>query len=114
VGRAPKLFIAVAILYGVLDRRAAPGSRSCVASSPGAFRIEMGAASASISTRPRWRGARIAGQGRCVDAWRDSDISRQREAALDYAEAMTDSTRRASDATVDGCARSSTRTRSWS
>jgi alkylhydroperoxidase family enzyme len=37
-----------------------------------------------------------------LDAWRDSDIFEAKEkAALDYAEAMTDSTRRASDAIVE-------------
>jgi alkylhydroperoxidase family enzyme len=37
-----------------------------------------------------------------LDAWRDSDIFEAKEkAALDYAEAMTDSTRRVSDAIVE-------------
>jgi len=49
-------------------------------------------------------GARAGSQAKvdALDAWRDSDIFEAKEkAALDYAEAMTDSTRRASDAIAE-------------
>jgi AhpD family alkylhydroperoxidase len=102
-GRVPKLFIAVAILYGVLDRRRSPldpvlrslvtvrvsqlnGCRFCV----------------DINSATLVRRAGSQAKVDALDAWRDSDIFEAKEkAALDYADAMTDSTRRVNDAIVE-------------
>jgi AhpD family alkylhydroperoxidase len=102
-GRVPKLFIAVAILYGVLDRRRSPldpvlrslvtvrvsqinGCRFCV----------------DINSATLIRRAGSQAKVDALDGWRDSDIFEAEEkAALDYAEAMTDSTRRVSDVVFD-------------
>ncbi len=102
-GRMPKLFIAVAILYGVLDRRASPLDpvlRSLVTvrvSQINGCRFCVDINSAMLISR--------AGSEAKVDAlgaWRDSDLFDGRErAALDYAEAMSDSTRRVTDETVE-------------
>ena len=102
-GRVPKLFIAVAILYGVLDRRRSPLDpvlRSLVTvrvSQLNGCRFCVDINSATLARR-----AGSQAKVDALDAWRDSDIFEAKEkAALDYAEAMTDSTRRASDATVE-------------
>jgi AhpD family alkylhydroperoxidase len=102
-GRVPKLFIAVAILYGVLDRRRSPLDpvlRSLVTvrvSQLNGCRFCIDINSATLARR-----AGSQAKVDALDAWRDSDIFEAKEkAALDYAEAMTDSTRRASDAIVD-------------
>jgi AhpD family alkylhydroperoxidase len=102
-GRVPKLFIAVAILYGVLDRRASPLDpvlRSLVTvrvSQINGCRFCVDINSATLAER--------AGSQAKVDAlgrWRDSDLFDAKErAALEYAEAMTDSTRRVTDAMVE-------------
>jgi len=99
-GRVPKLFIAVAILYGVLDRRRSPLDpvlRSLVTvrvSQLNGCRFCVDINSATL--------ARRAGSQAKVDAleaWRDSDLFDAKErAALVYAEAMTDSARRVTDA----------------
>ena len=103
-GRVPMLFIAVAILYGVLDRRASPldpvlrslvtvrvsqinGCRFCV----------------DINSATLIRRAASQAKVDALEAWRDSDLFDAKErAALVYAEAMTDSARRVTDAMVDG------------
>jgi len=102
-GRVPKLFIAVAILYGVLDRRRSPLDpvlRSLVTvrvSQLNGCRFCVDINSATLARR-----AGSQAKVDALDAWRDSDIFEAKEkAALDYAEAMTDSTRRASDAIVE-------------
>lgn len=102
-GRVPKLFVAVAILYGVLDRRASPLDpvlRSLVTvrvSQINGCRFCVDINSATL--------ARRAGSQSKVDAleaWRNSDLFDAKErAALEYAEAMTDSTRRVTDAVFD-------------
>ena len=98
-GRVPKLFMAVAVLYGVLDRRSSPLDpvlRSLVTvrvSQINWCRFCVDLNSATLAHR--------AGSRAKVDAlenWRDSDVFEERErAALEYAEAMTDSTRRVTD-----------------
>ena len=101
-GRVPKLFMAVAALYGVLDRRRSPldpvlrslitvrvsqlnGCRFCVDINSATL-IERAGSQAKVDA---------------LESWRDSDRFDSREkAALEYAEAMTDSTRRVTDAMV--------------
>jgi AhpD family alkylhydroperoxidase len=102
-GRVPKLFIAVAILYGVLDRRRSPLDpvlRSLVTvrvSQLNGCRFCVDINSATLAGR-----AGSQAKVDALDAWRDSDIFEAKEkAALDYAEAMTDSTRRVNDAIVE-------------
>jgi uncharacterized peroxidase-related enzyme len=102
-GRVPKLFMAVATLYGVLDRRRSPLDpvlRSLVTvrvSQINGCRFCVDINSATLIQR--------AGSQAKVDAlegWRNSDSFDAREkAALEYAEAMTDSNRRVTDAMVD-------------
>jgi len=102
-GRVPKLFVAVAMLYGVLDRRASPLDpvlRSLVTvrvSQVNGCRFCIDINSATL--------ARRAGSHAKIDAleaWRDSDLFDAKEkAALEYAEAMSDSTQRVTDAMVD-------------
>jgi AhpD family alkylhydroperoxidase len=106
-GRVPKLFAAVAMLYGVLDRRASPLDpvlRSLVTvrvSQVNGCRFCVDINSATL--------ARRAGSQAKVDAlaaWRDSGLFDGKEkAALEYAEAMSDSTQRVTDAMVDGLRR---------
>ena len=98
-GRVPGLFIAVAILYGVLDRRRSPVDpvlRSLVTvrvSQLNGCRFCVDINSATLIRR-----AGSQAKVDALDAWRDSDVFDAKEkAALDYAEAMTDSTRRVSD-----------------
>jgi AhpD family alkylhydroperoxidase len=102
-GRVPKLFVAVAVLYGVLDRRASPLDpvlRSLVTvrvSQINGCRFCIDINSATL--------ARRAGSQAKVDAlraWRDSDLFDIKErAALEYVEAMSDSTQRVTDVLVD-------------
>ena len=102
-GRVPKLFAAVALLYGVLDRRTSPLDpvlRSLVTvrvSQINGCRFCIDINSATL--------ARRAGSQAKVDAlgaWRDSDLFDAKErAALEYAEAMSDSTQRVTDDMVD-------------
>ncbi len=102
-GRVPKLFVAVAMLYGVLDRRASPLDpvlRSLITvrvSQVNGCRFCIDINSATL--------ARRAGSYAKIDAleaWRDSDLFDAKEkAALEYAEAMSDSTQRVADAIVD-------------
>jgi len=106
-GRVPKLFLAISTLYGLLDRRASPLDpvlRSLVTvrvSQINGCRFCVDLNSATLVRR--------AGSQAKVDAldnWRGSDRFDPKErAALEYAEAMTDSTRRVSDALVDALRR---------
>lgn len=101
-GRVPKLFMAVAVLYGVLDRRASPIDpvlRSLVTvrvSQMNWCRFCVDINSATLAAR--------SGTTTKVDelaSWRDSTAFAPKErAALDYAEAMTDSTRGVTDELV--------------
>jgi AhpD family alkylhydroperoxidase len=115
-GRVPKLFMAVAILYGVLDRRASPLDavlRSLVTvrvSQMNGCRFCVDINSATLALRSAEREAGRSAEGGAgpydkvdaLDRWRDSDLFDAKEkAALEYAEAMTDTTRRVTDAMVD-------------
>ena len=102
-GRVPKLFMAVAALYGVLDRRRSPLDpvlRSLVTvrvSQLNGCRFCVDINSATLIERAGSQGKLDA-----LDAWCDSDRFDQKEkAALDYAEAMTDSARRVTDTMVE-------------
>lgn len=102
-GRVPKLFVAVATLYGVLDRRHSPLGpvlRSLVTvrvSQMNGCRFCVDLNSATLIKR-----AGSQAKVDALDGWRDSDrFDPAEKAALDYAEAMTDSTRRVTDAIVD-------------
>lgn len=102
-GRVPKLFMAVAVLYGVLDRRASPIDpvlRSLVTvrvSQMNWCRFCVDINSATLAAR--------SGTTTKVDelaTWRDSTAFTPTErAALDYAEAMTDSARGVTDELVE-------------
>src|SRR6266478_707484 len=101
--RAPKVFLGVAFLYGMIDRKNSPlnpGLRSLVTvrvSQLNGCRFCVDINSATLARR-----AGSQAKVDALDAWRDSDIFEAKEkAALDYAEAMTDSTRRVSDAIVE-------------
>jgi uncharacterized peroxidase-related enzyme len=97
--RVPRLFAAVALLYGAIDRRSSPLSpllRSLVTVRVSQindcrFCVDVNSMTA----------ARRAGSMDKVDAlgnWRDSSLFDERErVALEYAEAMTDSNRRVTD-----------------
>lgn len=101
--RAPRLFLAVAALYGALDRRGSPIDpvlRSLVTvrvSQLNHCRFCLDLNSTVL--------ARRAGSMRKVealDAWRDSDVFDAKErAALEYAEAMTLPDRAVSDGLVE-------------
>jgi AhpD family alkylhydroperoxidase len=106
-GRVPKLFMAVAVLYGVLDRRRSPLDpvlRSLVTvrvSQMNGCRFCVDINSATLARR-----AGSQAKVDTLDRWRDRDLFDERErAALEYAEAMTDSTRRVADSTVAGLRR---------
>jgi uncharacterized peroxidase-related enzyme len=107
-GRVPKLFMAVAILYGVLDRRGSPLDpvlRSLVT-----VRVsQINGCGFCVDINSATLAQRAGSQAKvdALDAWRDSALLDEREkAALDYAEAMTDSTRRVTDAMVQRLSRS--------
>jgi AhpD family alkylhydroperoxidase len=102
-GRVPRLFMAVAVLYGVLDRRGSPIDpvlRSLVTvrvSQLNWCRFCVDINSATLATR--------CGSMNKVDeleSWRGSTLFDPKErAALDYAEAMTDSSRAVTDEIVN-------------
>ncbi|MFQ5598194.1 MAG: carboxymuconolactone decarboxylase family protein [Nitrospiria bacterium] len=99
-GRVPKLFMSVATLYGVLDRKSSPiepALRSLVTvriSQINWCRFCVDINSATLAKR--------SGSMEKVEAlehWRGSDLFDEREkAVLDYAEAMTYSDRQVDDA----------------
>src|SRR5947208_15639728 len=101
-GRVPKLFMAVATLYGVVDRRGSPLDpvlRSLVTVRVSQlnwcpFCVDIN--SATLATR-----AGSMAKVEALEAWRDSKLFDAKErAALEYAEAMTDSNRRVTDQLV--------------
>jgi len=101
--RAPKLFFAVATLYGAVDRRSSPLDpvlRSLVTvrvSQMNWCRFCVDINSAALAKR-----AGSMAKVEAPEGWRDSNLFDAKEkAALDYAEAMTDSNRRVSDQLVD-------------
>ena len=102
-GRVPKLFMAIATLYGVLDRRGSrldPVLRSLVTvrvSQMNWCRFCVDLNSATLATR-----AGSMAKVEALEAWRDSDLFDAKEkAALEYAEAMTDSNRKVTDQMVE-------------
>jgi AhpD family alkylhydroperoxidase len=102
-GRVPKLFVAIAALYGVVDRRGSPLDpvlRSLVTvrvSQLNGCRFCVDINSATLAARAGSM-AKVA----ALEAWRESDLFDAREkAALEYAEAMTDSSRRVTDRMVE-------------
>ena len=99
-GRTPKVFAAMALLYGAINRRRSPIEpplRSLVTVRVSqinhcTFCVDI---NASVLLK---RGADMA-KVEALTAWRDSPLFDDRERlALAYAEAMTDSTRRVDDA----------------
>ena len=101
--RAPKLFLGVAFLYGMIDRKSSPidpilrslitvrvsqinWCRFCVDLNTATL-LQRGASSAKVEALEDWR------QSELFDA--------QERAALDYAEAMTASTRQVEDVIVE-------------
>lgn len=97
--RSPRLFLGVAILYGLIDRRRSPiepALRSLITVRVSqinwcAFCVDLNSATLIK------RGASVA-KVEALDHWRDSELFDERERlALDYAEAMTHSDRRVDD-----------------
>jgi AhpD family alkylhydroperoxidase len=101
-GRVPRLFMAVAVLYGVLDRRSSPLDpvlRSLVTVRVSQLNGCRFCVDLNCATLMRRAGSQTKVQA--LDAWRDSELFDERErAALQYAEAMTDSSRRVDDTAV--------------
>ena len=102
-GRVPKLFMAVAALYGILDRRGSPLDpvlRSLVTvrvSQMNWCRFCVDVNSATLAAR-----AGSMSKVEALEAWRDSELFDAREkVALEYAEAMTDSNQKVTDRLVD-------------
>jgi AhpD family alkylhydroperoxidase len=101
-GRVPKLFMAVAMLYGVLDRRGSPldpALRSMITvrvSQMNWCRFCVDINSATLAAR-----AGSMARVEALEAWRDSSLFDAKEkVALEYAESMTDSSRRVTDQLV--------------
>jgi len=101
-GRVPKLFMAVATLYGVVDRRNSPLDpvlRSLVTvrvSQLNWCRFCVDINSATLAAR-----AGSTTKVEALEGWRESNLFDAKEkAALEYAEAMTDSNRRVTDQLV--------------
>ena len=97
--RVPRLFLGVAFLYGLIDRRRSPidpALRSLITVRVSqinrcAFCVDLN--SATLINR----GASMA-KVEALEHWRDSDLFDERERiALDYAEAMTRTDRRVDD-----------------
>jgi AhpD family alkylhydroperoxidase len=100
--RVPKLFMAVAALWGVVDRRGSPFDpvlRSLVTvrvSQINWCRFCVDINSATLATR-----AGSMAKVEALEGWRESNLFDAKEmAALEYAEAMTDSNRRVTDQLV--------------
>ena len=102
--RVPSLFAAVAILYGVLDRKGSPISptlRSLVTvrvSQINWCRFCVDINSATLAKR-----AGSMDKVEAVEQWRESDLFDEKEkAVLEYTEAMTDSNLQVTDAMIEG------------
>lgn len=102
-GRVPKLFMAVATLYGVLDRRSSPIDpvlRSLVTVRVSQinhcdFCVDIN--SMTLANRTGTMDKVLA-----LDHWRDADCFDERDrAVLEFAESMTDSTRYVTDGMVE-------------
>jgi len=101
--RSPRLFLGVAILYGLIDRRKSPiepALRALITVRVSqinwcAFCVDLNSATLIK------RGASVA-KVEALEHWRDSELFDERErVALDYAEAMTHSDQRVDDGTYD-------------
>jgi len=97
--RQPRLFLGVAVLYGMIDRKSSPidpALRSLVT-----VRVsQINGCSFCVDLNSATLMKRGASQQKveALDSWRDVDLFDERErAALDYAEAMTFTERRADD-----------------
>ncbi len=101
-GRVPKLFMAVAVLYGVLDRRSSPldpALRSLV--TVRVSQLNHCAFCIDINSMTLAKRAGTMDKVLALDDWRASPSFDERErAVLEYAESMTDSTRYVTDAMV--------------
>ena len=101
--RRPRLFLAVAHLYGVLDRRRSPVSptiRSLV--TVRVSQINHCRFCVDINSMTLAKRAGSMDKVNQLDAWRDSEaFTEQERAALDYAEAVTFSDREVTDEQVE-------------
>jgi len=100
--RSPKLFLGVAILYGMIDRRRSPidpALRSLI--TVRVSQINWCAFCVDINSATLLKRGASPERVEALARWRDSTLFTDRErAALDYAEAMTRSDLRVSDANV--------------
>lgn len=101
-GRVPKLFMAVALLYGVLDRKSSPIDPSLRAlvtvrvSQINWCRFCVDINSALLAKRTG-----STAKVEALENWRDSELFDDREkAVLTYAEAMTDSQQQVDDGMI--------------
>jgi uncharacterized peroxidase-related enzyme len=98
-GRVPRLFAAVALLYGALDRGSSPLSpvlRALVTAR--VSQINGCRFCVDINAMTLAQRAGSMAKVEALEHWRESGLFDERErVALDYAEAMTDSNRRVTD-----------------
>jgi AhpD family alkylhydroperoxidase len=98
-GRVPRLFAAVALLYGALDRRSSPLPpvlRSLV--TVRVSQINWCRFCVDINSMMLARRAGSTAKVEALESWRESAIYDERERlALEYAEAMTDTSQRVGD-----------------
>ena len=102
-GRVPKLFMAVAILYGVLDRRRSPIDpvlRSMITVRVSQINWCHFCVDINSATLARRHGSMAKVDG--LENWRNEDIYDEKErAALDYCEAMTYTDKQVSQEHID-------------
>jgi AhpD family alkylhydroperoxidase len=102
--RASRLFLGVATLYGILDRRSSPldpALRSLI--TVRVSQINWCRFCVDINSATLLRRGGTSGKVEALEKWRDSELFDGRErAALDYAEAMTQSDRQVDDAVFAG------------
>ncbi len=102
-GRVPKLFMAVAVLYGVLDRRRSPIDpilRSMITVRVSQINWCHFCVDINSATLARRDGSMAKVDG--LENWRDEDIYDEKErAALDYCEAMTYTDKQVSQEHID-------------
>lgn len=101
--RVPKLFAAVAALYGVLDRRSSPISpvlRSLI--TVRVSQVNWCRFCVDINSSVLARRAGSMAKVEALEGWRDSELfSEQERVVLEYVEAMTYSDRQVTDEMVD-------------
>jgi AhpD family alkylhydroperoxidase len=101
-GRVPKLFMAVAILYGVLDRKRSPISpvlRSLVTVK--VSQVNWCGFCVDINSATLAKRAGSMEKVEALDNWRESDLfSGEEKAALEYAEAVTHTEKQVTDEMV--------------